>query len=112
MTDSPDLRTRAFEQLMSGDTAGAITDLKEHLSIDPEDDGAWLALGTAYAAIGHTVQAADALRSAVDLDGSAVEARLAYARILVKLGRLDDAAFQLLQASKVDDGDARILKEL
>src|SRR5262249_32415187 len=52
------------------------------------------------------------LRNAVDLDGSVVDARLAYARALVKVKRLDDAAFQLLQAAKIDEGDARVLKEL
>src|SRR5262249_54473181 len=56
--------------------------------------------------------AADALRRAVDLDGDAVEARLAYARALVRLKKLDDAAFQLLQASRLEPPDPRVLKEL
>ena len=49
---------------------------------------------------------------AVDLDGEDVEARLAYARALVRLKKLDDAAFQLLQASRIEPPDARVLKEL
>jgi Flp pilus assembly protein TadD len=112
MNSGEDLRERAIALLLEGDTAGAIADLREHLAKEPEDEAAWLALGTAYAAIEHTVQAADAMRKAVDLDGDVVDARLSYARVLVKLGRLDDAAFQLLQAAKVDGDDARVLKEL
>lgn len=107
-----DLHARALDELLRGDTAGAISDLKEHLAREPEDEAAWLALGTAYAAIGHTVEAADALRTSIDLDGSVVDARVAYARALVKLRKLDDAAFQLLQASKLAPDDARVLAEL
>src|SRR6185436_3592029 len=72
----------------------------------------WLELGTAYASIQHWVQAADALREAVDIDGELVEARLAYARVLVQLKKLDLAAFQLVQAAKIEPPDPRVLKEL
>jgi Tfp pilus assembly protein PilF len=111
-SEETDLHARALDELLRGDTAGAISDLKEHLAREPEDDAAWLALGTAYATIGHTIQAADAIRTSIDLDGSVVDARLAYARLLVKLGKLDDAAFQLLQATKLAPEDARVLAEL
>src|SRR6185436_19992784 len=72
----------------------------------------WLELGTAYASIQHWVQAADALREAVDIDGELVEARLAYARVLVQIKKLDLAAFQLVQAAKIEPPDPRVLKEL
>lgn len=112
MTPPEELRARALDLLNKGDTAGGISDLKEHLALDPDDEVAWLALGTAYAAIDHPIQAADALARAVKLDGDVVDARLAYARALVRLGKLDDAAFQLLQAEKVEPEDPRVLREL
>ena len=112
MSTSDELHARALDHLVKGDTAGGITDLKAYLEAEPDDGEAWIQLGTAYGAVDHKIQAADALRRAVDLDEQDVEARLAYARSLVRLGKLDDAAFQLLQASRVDDHDARVLKEL
>ncbi len=112
MPTPDDLHARALDLLVAGDTAGGITDLKAYLVTDPDDAGAWLALGAAYAAIEHPVQAADALRRAVDLDGEDADARLAYARALVRLKKLDDAAFQLLQASRLDPPDPRVLREL
>jgi tetratricopeptide (TPR) repeat protein len=112
MTASDDLRARALDLLVAGDTAGAITDLREYLVAEPDDGDAWLALGTAYGTIDHHVQAADALRRAVDLDGEDVDARLSYARALVRLSKLDDAAFQLLQASKIEPADPRVFREL
>lgn len=112
MTPPEELRARAIDLLSKGDTAGGISDLKEYLEAEPEDDGAWLALGTAYAAITHWTDAAKALARAVQLDGNVVDARLAYARALVRLGRLDDAAFQLLQGARREPPDPRVLREL
>src|SRR6185503_10969689 len=40
------------------------------------------------------------------------DSRLAYARALAKVGKLDDAAFQLLRAHKLDESDGRVLYEL
>ena len=107
-----ELRARALGALERGDTAGAITDLRAYVEAEPDDDRGWLELGTAYAAIDHWPDAASALAQAVKLDGRVVDARLAFARALRQLGKIDDAAFQLLQASKVDATDARVLKEL
>ncbi len=112
MPTPDELHARALDLLVAGDTAGGITDLKAYLDAEPDDGDAWLQLGLAYTSIEHWIQAADALRRAVDLDGEDVDARLAYARTLVHLKKLDDAAFQLLQASRVDPHDARVLKEL
>jgi tetratricopeptide (TPR) repeat protein len=112
MPTRDELRAHALDLLVTGDTAGGVTDLKEYLAAEPDDGDAWLALGTAYASIAHWVQAADALHRAVALDGEDVEARLVYARTLVHLKKLDDAAFQLLQASRIEPPDARVLKDL
>lgn len=112
MAEADDLFGRALRSLERGDTAGGISDLKAHLADEPEDDGAWLALGTAYASIGHFGDAARALKESVELDGDVVDSRLAYGRALAKLGKLDDAAFQLLRASKIDPDDGRVLYEL
>jgi tetratricopeptide (TPR) repeat protein len=106
------LHARALDLLVAGDTAGGITDLKAFLEQEPDDPTAWLELGTAYAAIDHHAQAADALRRAVDLDPEDVDARRLYARALVHVKRLDDAAFQLLQASRLDPPDPRVLRDL
>ena len=89
MPSPAELRAQAKDLLMKGDTGGGITDLKAYLEAEPEDEDAWLELGAAYASIQHWIQAADALRQAVDLDGSLVEARLAYARVLVQMKKLD-----------------------
>src|SRR5687768_3939203 len=99
MADLEALRAKALELLVKGDTAGGISDLKQVVAEDPDDAEAWLHLGTAYAAVNHAADAASALKRAVELDGEDVDARLAYARALVRLGKLDDAAFQLLQAA-------------
>src|SRR5262245_61189909 len=107
-----DLFERALALLDRGDTAGGITDLKAYLAEEPEDDAAWLALGTAYSAIGHHGDATRALKEAVELDGDVVDSRLAYGRALAKVGKLDDAAFQLLRAHKLDESDSRVLYEL
>ena len=112
MPTPDDLHARALDLLVAGDTAGGITDLKAYLAAEPDDGGAWLELGTAYASIAHWVQAADALRQAVDLDEEDVEARLAYARVLSRLHKLDDAAFQLVQASRIEPPDPRVYKDL
>ena len=112
MMEPEDLFTGALEALQRGDTAGGITDLKKYLEEEPEDDAAWLALGTAYSAIGHHADAIRALKEAVALDGDVLESRLSLARALAKVGKLDDAAFQLLRANKLDPADARVLHEL
>jgi tetratricopeptide (TPR) repeat protein len=112
MSDANALRERALDLLVRGDTAGGITDLKAYLEAEPDDADAWLSLGTAYAAIEHLAQAAPALKTAVELDGQNVDARLAYARVLARSKKIDDAAFQLLQASKLAPDDARVWKEL
>lgn len=113
MPSPAELHAQARDLLLKGDTAGGISDLKSYLEAEPDDEAAWLDLGAAYASLGgHWIQACDALRAAVDLDGSLVDARLAYARALLQIKRPDDAAFQLLQAAKVDPDDARVLEEL
>lgn len=112
MAEGEDLFASALQALDRGDTAGGITDLKAYLEEEPEDDAAWLALGTAYSAIGHHGDAARALKEAVELDGDVVDSRLAYGRALAKVGKLDDAAFQLLRANKIDPADGRVLHEL
>ena len=113
MPSPAELHAQAKALLLAGDTAGGISDLKSYLEVEPDDEAAWLDLGAAYASLGgHWIQACDALRAAVNLDGNLVDARLAYARALVQIKRPDDAAFQLLQAAKVDPDDARVLREL
>ncbi len=112
MTTPDELHARALALLLKGDTAGAISDLKAYVGEEPDDETAWLELGTAYAAIEHWPDAARCLGRAVELDGDVVQARLGFARALVRMGKLDDAAFQLLQAAKVDPADARVAKEL
>jgi tetratricopeptide (TPR) repeat protein len=110
--DQEALKARAVAALLQGDTAGGIDDLKAYLEKEPDDANAWLDLGAAYTAIEHRAQAAQALKTAVELDGQVLDARLAYARALSALGRIDDAAFQLVQASKIAPDDARVMKEL
>jgi len=111
MTPS-ELHARALDQLRAGETAGGITDLKAYIATESDDETAWLELATAYASIEHWGDAARSYGHAVELDGSVVDARIGYARALVRVGKLDDAAFQLLQAARVDPGNGRVAKEL
>ncbi|WP_437731590.1 tetratricopeptide repeat protein [Sorangium sp. So ce1335] len=112
MTPPEALRARALDLLSRGDMAGGIAGLEAHLAAAPDDAGAWLALGAAHAAEGRWAAAAPALARAVERGGGEVEARLAYARALVRLGRLDDAAAELRQAAAMEPPDARVLREL
>jgi tetratricopeptide (TPR) repeat protein len=112
MNEAETLRTRAREALLGGDTASGIDDLKAYLEKEPDDASAWLDLGTAYAAIEHRAQAVQALKTAVELDETVLDARLAYARALAAVGKIDDAAFQLIQANRIAPDDARVMKEL
>lgn len=102
----------ALERLLAGDSAGVIEDLKAHLEAAPDDEVAWLQLGTAYLHVEHHAEAAFALGRAVELDGSLLEARRLFAQALTRLRRYDEAVFQLLQAKRLAPEDARVLKEL
>lgn len=101
-----------LERLLAGDTSGVIADLKEQLADDEDDPVAWLQLATAYAHIEHWPDAASAYARSVDLDGSIVEARRGYARALTRLRKVDEAAFQLVQAKQLAPDDARVAHEL
>jgi tetratricopeptide (TPR) repeat protein len=97
---------------LEGDIEGAVTSLRAFLEESPDDETAWLSLGTVLSSAGRWGEAADALARAVELDPTVLAARLSYARALEKTGRLDDAAFQLLKAERLSPDDAHILKEL
>lgn len=101
-----------LERLLAGDSAGVISDLKERLETDGDDELAWLQLATAYAHIGHWADASGAYGRAVDLDGAMLEARRGYARALSRQRRHDEAAFQLVQAKRIAPDDARVAHEL
>jgi len=97
---------------LDGDVEGAVAELREVLAGAPEDDTAWLTLGMVLSSGGRWREASEALAEAVRLDGEVLAARMAFARSLEKSGKLDDAAFQLLQAQKLAPDDPRPLKEL
>jgi tetratricopeptide (TPR) repeat protein len=117
MTDEPEgaAATRGEEArkaLLDGDAARAIAALEALATDDPDDDATWLDLGLAYASVERWRDAAGALARAVDLDGTIAASRLAYGRALARSGKLDDAAFQLLQASRLAPDDGGVLREL
>jgi tetratricopeptide (TPR) repeat protein len=97
---------------LDGDVEGAVAELRDVLAAAPEDDTAWLTLGMVLSSAGRWREASEALAEAVALDGDVLAARMAFARALEKSGKLDDAAFQLLQAQKLAPADPRPLKEL
>lgn len=110
-----DRKARAKAHLLEGKLDLAVEELQgalAELPEDMEDAELWLALGTAYLALGRKDDAVRALREAVDADGTDVDARLALGRSLARTGRPDDAAFQLLQASRLAPTDARVAAEL
>ncbi|WP_157907076.1 tetratricopeptide repeat protein [Sorangium cellulosum] len=118
MTSSGAQRARALDLLSRGDMAGGIAGLEGHVAGAPDDAGAWLALGAAYAAEERWADAAKALARGVELGGAEdggeelIEARLAYARALVRLGRLDEAAAELRRGAAIEPPDPRALREL
>ncbi|WP_437524155.1 tetratricopeptide repeat protein [Sorangium sp. So ce726] len=114
MTSSGAQRARALDLLSRGDMAGGIAGLEGHVAGAPDDAGAWLALGAAYAAEERWADAARALARAVERNGGEeeIEARLAYARALVRLGRLDEAAAELRRGAAIEPPDPRALREL
>ncbi len=57
----------------------------------PEDERAWLALGACHEALAQTKLALDMYATGQALGGPAVRSRLARARVLVLLGRDDEA---------------------
>ncbi|MGK4002580.1 tetratricopeptide repeat protein [Sorangium sp. So ce1036] len=112
MTPPGEARDRALDLLRRGDMAGGIAGLEGHLAAEPGDGGAWLALGAAYATLDRWADAAPALARAVERGGDAVEARLAHARALVRIGQLDGAASALQGAAAIAPADPRVLREL
>ncbi|WP_437568092.1 tetratricopeptide repeat protein [Sorangium sp. So ce542] len=112
MTPPDAQRARALDLLSRGDMAGGIAGLEGYLAGAPDDAGAWLALGAAYSAEGRWSDAAPALAAAVERGGGDAEARLAYARALVRLGRLDDATAELRRGAAIEPPDPRVLREL
>jgi tetratricopeptide (TPR) repeat protein len=112
-TEIEALRARALDEFERGDSAGGITDMKAYLEAEPDDAHAWLALGAEYAILGgHDVLAADAFKRSVDLDGQRVDARACYADVLMRLGKHDLAAYQLVQANRIDPADATVMRLL
>lgn len=101
-----------LERLLSGDSADVIASLVEQLAADPDDDLAWLRLGTAYFHIGHLPEAAEAFERAVQIDGDVIEARKLYASTLTRLRRHDEAAFQLVRAKRIAPDDPTVAREL
>jgi tetratricopeptide (TPR) repeat protein len=97
---------------LAGDVEGAVSELRALVEADPDDGPVWLTLGMVYASAARWQEARESLARAVELDGDVLQARLSYARALEKCGKLDDAAFQLLQAQRLAPGDVRPLKEL
>jgi tetratricopeptide (TPR) repeat protein len=107
-----ELRDRALDALVAGDTAGGIADLKAHLAAAPDDAEAWLTLAEAYASIAHLPEAEAAARRAAALGQP--EARAAHGRALAELGvaayaarRYDEAASFLEEAVGVAPERAR-----
>src|ERR1700722_9322992 len=102
----------AIQQAEAGDVEGAIGVLRRCVEDEAGDVSAWLALGSVLSAAKRWDEAVAALREAVDLDGDVAVARVLYARALEGAGKMDDAVFQLLRASKQAPGDAAVLREL
>jgi tetratricopeptide (TPR) repeat protein len=89
-----------------------IESLRQRVAANADDQSAWLQLAGAYLSIDHIAEAAEALAKAVALDGDIVVARRSYAEVLSKLGRQDEAVYQLVQAKRLAPNDARVMHEL
>ncbi len=102
----------ALERLAAGETASVIAELKVAVERRPDEARAWLRLGTAYLAIAHAREAAEALAHAVRLDDADLDARLCFADALARSKRHDEAAYQLVQARRLAPNDARVHRQL
>jgi tetratricopeptide (TPR) repeat protein len=112
VADATSVAEAALARAEAGDLGGAENALRGHLAKVEDDDEAWLALGTVLSRSDRWEEARDAFAQAVDLDGDALLARVLYAQALERTGKLDDAIFQLLRATKLDPGNAGVLREL
>lgn len=112
MSDRPEDASDGFERLLAGDSAEVIDALRARVAEAPGDETAWLQLGVAYLHIEHWADAAEALGQVVALADTFVEARLLYAQALSRCGKLDAAAFQLVQARRLAPSDARVAHAL
>src|SRR6266540_3026181 len=111
--EAPDQRLDVVaRRALEGDVEGAIAELRSVVAESPDDEAAWLTLGMVFSSAGRWREASEALARAVELDGDVLAGRMAFARALEKSGKLDDAAFQLLQAQRLAPQDVRPLKEL
>jgi len=102
----------AIAQAEAGDVEGAVLGLRRRVEEDAGDVSAWLALGSVLSAAKRWDEAVAALREAVELDGDVTVGRVLYARALEGAGKVDDAVFQLLRASKQKPDDPALLREL
>jgi tetratricopeptide (TPR) repeat protein len=96
----------------AGDVDGAIAALRRELDENAGEVSTWLALGSVLLGAGRGVEAVEAVREAVEIDGDVAVARVLYARALESVGKGDDAIFQLLRAAKLAPSDAAVLREL
>jgi tetratricopeptide (TPR) repeat protein len=116
VTDVPRTSLAVAESALAradgGDLDGAVAELRAHLAAAEDDDEAWLALAMVLSRAERWEEAREAAGRAVDLDGDVLLGRVLYARALERTGKLDDAVFQLLRASKLDEKNAGVLREL
>jgi tetratricopeptide (TPR) repeat protein len=110
--EGPSLVETSLARAEAGDVDGAEAALRAHLSVAEDDDEAWMALGVMLTNKELWDAARDAFARAVDLDADALVTRVLYARALERTGKLDDAIFQLLRATKLDPDNAGVLREL
>lgn len=102
----------AIERISAGETAEVIEQLQAEVRDDPQRLSSWLQLGLVFLHIRHAKDAEPALKQAVALDDSLLEARTSYAEALSMLRRYDEAVFQLLQAKRLAPNKAPVLHQL
>jgi tetratricopeptide (TPR) repeat protein len=96
----------AFEK---EDWEGAIPLLTAGLEREPENEHAWVLLGSAHLAIHNRTAAADAARKAVELAPDDTEPRRLFAHALMELGRGDEAVEHTRKLLELEPGDLQTL---
>jgi tetratricopeptide (TPR) repeat protein len=78
-----------------GDLAAALTEFLIGALLDPASARAFASIGQVHAAEGRDAGAVAALRRAIGIDGSHLEARYALSRALMRLGQAEEARSEL-----------------
>jgi tetratricopeptide (TPR) repeat protein len=110
-TGAPSLTLQAQRRAVEGDLAGARIRLVQALRLDPTYGPAWIELGSAHEREGDNVEALRVYQACIDRTPGYAEVFRARAKLLERLGRLQDAWLDLRAAVGLTPGDTGLRSE-